>query len=360
VSKFIRIAVSAVLLAWIGWHTDWGQVRDAFANLRIELWVGAVVLLVICQVASARRWQVLARELRFERTVPQLLAYYLIGMYFNLLLPTSVGGDVMRAWYLDGGSGRKLASLAAVLLDRLNGLLVLIVMACIAMACIAMATEPLDLPPWIPLSVWGMAAAAVLGLASLFVLKSLRLLPKARRKQMRTMLQAMHAPHALAEATLLSVVIQVANVVVVWMIGVALHADVPFGYYFVFVPMVSLLTLLPVSLNGIGVREGGVVLFLTPLGIDPTIATTLAFLWFLTFSAISLLGGVVYLCGAYPKPATATAGAVTSEPATSEAPTSEAATSEAATSDPFEATDAHGSLGGDPDQGRAGQLDQAA
>jgi uncharacterized membrane protein YbhN (UPF0104 family) len=335
VSKFLRIAVSAVLLAWIGWHTDWGQVRDAFAHLRIELWLGAVVVLVICQVASARRWQVLARELRFERSVPQLLAYYLIGMYFNLLLPTSVGGDVMRAWYLDGGSGRKLASFAAVLLDRINGLLVLI-----AMACVAMALSPLELPAWIPLSVWGIAAAAVTGLAGLFVLRSLRLLPKARRKQMRTMLQAMRAPRALAEATALSMVVQVGNVILVWMIGLALNADVPLGYYFVFVPMVSLLTLLPVSVNGIGVREGGVALFLTPLGIAPTIAATLAFLWFLTFGAISLLGGVVHLCGAYPQPAPASAGLANSEPS--------------------EATDAHGPLGSHPDQGRAGQLDQAA
>ncbi len=108
----------------------------------------------------------------------------------------------------------------------------------------------------------------------------------------------------------------------------------PLAYYFVFVPMVSLLTLLPVSVNGMGVREAGVALFLTPLGIAPTIATALAFLWFLTFGAVGLVGGLVYLCGAYPKPV--------SNPQSSEALAN------------------HGSVRRDPDQGRAGQLDEAA
>jgi hypothetical protein len=184
-------------------------------------------------------------------------------------------------------------------------------------------------------SVWGIAAAAVLGLAALPVLARLRLLPENRRQQMRTIVHALRAPRALAEATLWSIVVQAGNVVLVWLIGMALGAEVPLAYYFVFVPMVSLLTLLPVSLNGMGVREGGVVLFLRHYRVDEPTALTLALLWFAVFAVVGLLGGVVYLCGAYPKPGSSSQAA-------------------------HEATDGHGSLGGDSDQGRAGQLDQAA
>lgn len=328
-NKYLRIAVSAVLLACIAWKTDWDKLGVAFAELRVGLWLAAVGMLIACQIASARRWQILARELRFERSVPQMFAYYLIGMYFSLTLPTSVGGDVMRTWYLDGGSGRKLAAFAAVLLDRLNGLLVLI-----AMACIAVPLAPSGLPTWIALSVWGIAAAAAAGLIALPILQRLELLPAGFRQQMHAMLQAMRAPRALFEATAWSVFVQVGNVLLVWLIGLALHADVPVAYYFVFVPMVSLLTLLPVSVNGMGVREGGVALFLTPLGIAPAIATALAFLWFLTFVAVGLVGGLIYLYGAYPKPAP--------NPQSPEAIAND------------------GSIHRDSDQGRTGQLDEAA
>ena len=71
-SKFIRLAISGLLLAVIAWRTEWGVVADKFANLHIALWLTAVGLLVAGQFASARRWQLFAQELRFERSLPQL------------------------------------------------------------------------------------------------------------------------------------------------------------------------------------------------------------------------------------------------------------------------------------------------
>jgi len=82
-------------------------------------------------------------------------------------------------------------------------------------------------------------------------------------------------------------------------------------------------------------REGGVALCLVPLGVDQPTAVTLAFLWFAVFALVGLLGGLVYLCGAYPKPGTVSQAS-------------------------SEATDGHEPLGCHPDQGREGQLDQAA
>lgn len=297
-SKLIRLAFSAALLGFIAWRTDWGEVVRAFANLRVELWLAGVGLLLVSQAVSARRWQLFAFELRFERTVPQLLSYYLIGMYFNLLLPTSVGGDVIRAWYLNAGAGRRLAAFASVFLERFSGLLVLI-----AVACLAVLLSPRTLPWWIPCAVWAIGGGAVCGLAATPLLTRWRLVPARRREQLRDLLDALHSPRTLARATLLSIFVQCANVVVVWMIGVGLDAPVPVGYYFVFVPMVSLLTLLPVSVNGMGVREGGVALFLAHLpGVPEGTAVTLAFLWFASGAAVSLVGGAVYLFGAFPKP----------------------------------------------------------
>jgi glycosyltransferase 2 family protein len=328
-TKLLRLAVSVVLLAAIAWKVNWADVQNAFVHLRPEYGLAAVGLLLLSQLASAKRWHLFARELHFECSVRQLFVYYLIGMYFNLVLPTSVGGDVVRAWYLAGNARRRLAAFAAVFLERLNGLLVLI-----ALACLATALSPLALPWWIPLCVWGIASGAVLGLAALPLLTRWSQLPLPRRHQLQTVLLALRAPRVLLLATLLSVFVQAANVVAVWLLGVALNAPVPAGYYWIMVPMVSLLTLLPVSLNGMGVREGGVLLFLAPLGVDEATALTLSFLWFAINSALSLLGGVVYLFGALPKPG---AQALASE-----------------------GESEHGSLGRDSDQGRERQLDQAA
>src|SRR5581483_4445381 len=117
VNKFLRIGVSAILLTWIGLKTDWHEVQGAFANLRIEWWLGALALLGVTQIVSTWRWQLLARPLGFDRSFKHMTGFYFIGMYFNMLLPTSVGGDVVRAWYLSGGTGRRLAAFMSVFLD---------------------------------------------------------------------------------------------------------------------------------------------------------------------------------------------------------------------------------------------------
>ncbi len=304
-SKYIRIAVSVVLLAVIAWRTDWSVVGDKFAHLNVGMWFAAVGILILAQFISAKRWQVFAQELRFERSLPQYSAYYFIGMWFNLSLPTSVGGDVVRVWYLDGKSGRKLAALASVFLERLNGLLVLIAVACVGILMAPSLVAPNELPTWIYASVWGVAGGAVLGMAALPVLQRWQIVPLQRREQMATVLGLMRVPKVIAWATLMSILVQALGVLGLWCVGLSLGLDIPPAYYCILGPMVSLLTLLPISVNGMGVREQGTIVFLAPLAVDPASATTLAFLWFFVSVAVSLLGGLVYLLGAYPKAETA-------------------------------------------------------
>jgi uncharacterized membrane protein YbhN (UPF0104 family) len=296
VNKYIRIAISAVLLSWIAWRTNWSDVASKFANLRIEFWLVGVGFLIIAQIASARRWQLFAREMQFNHTLPQYTAFYFIGTYFNLLLPTSVGGDVMRVVYLDGKSRRKLAAFASVVLERLNGLMVLI-----AMACVGVLITPVALPSWVQISVACIAGCAVLGIVSLPIVQRWDRLPLQRRQQLQTMLGLMRIPQLISRATLLSFVVQLLGVLTVWCVSLSLGLDIPVTYCCILGPMVSLLTLLPISVNGMGVREGGTILFLTPIGIEEGAGTTLAFLWFAVQVSVSLIGGLIYLFGAYPK-----------------------------------------------------------
>lgn len=325
-SKYIRIAVSVALFGVIGYRMEWDKFASGFANLRVELWLAAVAILIVAQAVSARRWQLFARELRFERTLPQYFAYYLIGMYFNLSLPTSVGGDVVRVWFLNGESGRKWAALASVFLERLNGLLVLV-----AVACVGVLIAPMDLPTWIQISVWSVAGCALLGVLTLPFARHLKFLPLQRRQQVETLLQLAHVPRVVAGATFMSMLVQVFGVMSLWCVGLSLGMEIPVTYYFILGPMVSLLTLLPISFNGMGLRELGMVVFLAPLEVSEPTATTLALLWFASTAAVSLLGGLVYMLGAYPRANSKT-----------------------------EEADEHGLVDRDSDQGREGQHSKAA
>ncbi len=300
-SKKLRLAGSAALLAWLAWRTDWRQVVEAFARLSWGWWLLATALYAAAQVVSSVRWQLMARPLGFRATTVQYTTFYFVGMFFNLVLPTSVGGDVVRAWYLarlDDGAGRRLPALLSVFAERLSGLAVLVLLA-----CAAALVSPVELPPWLRVAIAaaGVGTAVGLGISPLVArwgecTRFARLSRLARDGQ-----TYLGRPRLLLGTGLLSLAVQAANVAVVALIGHGLGLDVPAVYYAVMVPMVTLLTLLPVSVNGVGVREAGTVLLLAPAGVADGPAVSLALLWFLCFSAVGLAGVFFYLFGGLPR-----------------------------------------------------------
>jgi uncharacterized protein (TIRG00374 family) len=325
VSKKLRLAASSALLAIVACRIDWSHVCDAFANLRVSLWLLATAVYAVTQVVSALRWRLLARPLGFREPFGRFLSYYYIGMFFNLVLPTSVGGDVVRAWYLDGKSGRKIAAFISVLADRVHGVVMLLLIA-----LVALAFRPAELPAWMTWAVGAMTGGTLLGLGIVFILAWLSgaqdrvqntpcAIPSTQysvlgtrysapsgwglswRTHLRNLqLAIMPSSRVFFCATLLSLVIQLANVLIVYLIGLALGGPIDGSYYLILVPTVTLLTLLPISLNGMGVREGSMAVLLAPLGIEPSMAVTLAFLWFAVFVVPSLGGVVFYLFGRVP------------------------------------------------------------
>jgi uncharacterized membrane protein YbhN (UPF0104 family) len=343
VKKSWRLLVSAALVAVLAWRVDWGQIGSAFARLNGWFWLAALAVYLAAQTVSGLRWRILARAVGLDGPRAEFVGEYFVGMFFSLFLPTSVGGDVVRAWRLarrpgaEPPAGRRMAAVLSVLADRANGLVVLIVLACAAAACC-----PVALPFWALAAVLGVGGGAALGFGLLplwrrVVIPRLRAaLPRFARPLNGLQSLADGAAvtlgdrRVLVQGTALSALVQAANVVVVWLVGEGLGLRVPFLYYGVLVPLVTLLTLLPVSVNGVGLREMGLVVLLGPLGVGAADAVTLGLLSFAVYTAAGL-AGVFFLIGG---PAHARR--------------------------PLEVRGDDEPVGGDPDQGRARQPPAAA
>jgi uncharacterized membrane protein YbhN (UPF0104 family) len=300
-----RLVGSLAFVAVLSWRLDWGQVYTAFARLNVSLWLLAVALYLACQFVSSIRWQLLVQAIGFGGWWGQYLAYSFIGTFFNLALPTSVGGDVVRVWYLarqEGAApplGRRTGAFVSVLMDRASGLLVLLAVACVAALC-----SPVPLPAWIGGIAIAGGFAAMLAVLVLPFLTRLQPLFSPSPRLSRLLDGAIlyvQRPRELLLTTILALAIQLLNVALVWVIGQALGLQVPAMYYGILVPLIGLLTLLPVSLNGMGLREAGTVVLLAPLGVGPASAMTLAFLTFAASVAASLPGALFYLLGRFPR-----------------------------------------------------------
>jgi len=292
---WLRIVVTIALLGLLAWKADWAEIGKTFAQVPLVSIVLALLIYAAAQVFSSVRWATLAAALGIVQPLRRYVRLYCIGMFANLFLPTSVGGDVVRALRLGALSGRTREAACSVLADRLSGLGMLLLIAAVAVALL-----PADVPFWLRGSIWAVTA---LSLAFAIVC---RWAPSALPQWpgMRVVIDSVRVqldePRTALFAMMLALIVQGFNVVIVWVLGVSLDLPIPTMFYLVLVPTVSLLTVLPISLNGMGVREGATMLLLAPYGVSAGQAITLSVLWFLVMSAVSLSGAGFYLAGTRP------------------------------------------------------------
>jgi uncharacterized membrane protein YbhN (UPF0104 family) len=284
----LRVAGTAAVVAYVLTRVSPADLLAAMARVNLVLLAAAAVLYLLGQALSAVRWGVLGRAVGVDRPLRDYLRFYAAGMFFNLFGPSTLGGDAVRAWYLGHGRRRGLAA-ATVLFDRASGLATLVALAAAAL---------LALRPRLPraLSTTVVVAGSALFVTWLACPRLVRVLPREHR--VRRVVEHDLAPFwrdgaLLAWAAGLSLVFHVSQVAVQWVLGRALGVALPFAYCLVFHPLVVLLTALPVSLGGFGVREAGYVWLLGPVGVAPSAAVALSLLWFAVTAAAGLVGGLV-------------------------------------------------------------------
>ena len=301
--RLAKLALSLGLLAWLLRLVDVGDIGAVLAGANPTWLAAAFVLYVAGQGLSAWKWRVIAGAVGFHRPARSFIAYYFIGMFFNAFGLGTVGGDVMRAFCLAGGTRRGMA-LNTVIVDRLNGLLVLVALAFGAL----LLFRTYELPGALYWTTLALAGAILTGWWLAPILAP-AFLPSGNR--VRRLVEQDLAPYwgdyrLLARASALSLVFHLSQVGVLALLATALHLEIPATYFFVFGPLVNLFSALPISWNGLGIREGGYVFFLGHIGVGREVAVAFGLVWLGVVLLASAVGGFVYVTfrdGALPDPA---------------------------------------------------------
>jgi hypothetical protein len=284
--------LSLGLLAYLVGIVDVRGIAGVLAGTD-PVWLGlAAVLYLAGQALSAVKWRLLASAVGFRGPLLRFVAVYFVGMFFNAFGLGTVGGDVVRALYLAGGERRALA-LNTVVADRASGLLVLLT---IAMASL-LAFRTYELPAvlyWTTLSLCGALAAGWWAAPLLLP----RLLPAGHR--WRKLVEEDLAPYwqdarLLGAAAGLSAIFHLSQIGVLAALARALRLEIPGTYFFIFGPLVNVFSALPVSWNGLGVRESGYLFFLGHIGLGRESAVAFGLLWLGIVLAGGALGGIVYV-----------------------------------------------------------------
>jgi uncharacterized membrane protein YbhN (UPF0104 family) len=300
----VKIAVSVGLLALLFSRVDvarlWSVARQAS-----PAWLAIALLLYFGMVlASAVRWGLLLRAQHVSLSYGFLTQSFLVATFFNNFLPSNIGGDVVRITDTAKAAGSKTLATTVVLIDRGIGLLGLALMA----ATGASLMQRMAVGPVGPAMLWaGFGVGAMIATPALLMPETAtRLLQPLRvfhqewvdariEKLTYALTRFKETPAALAGCFAGAVVVQA--VLVAFYVAIARSMNIPIGFaeLAVIVPVSFIVQMVPVSVNGFGVREATFGFYFTRLGLPLESALLVSFVGAALIMLFSLTGGVAYL-----------------------------------------------------------------
>lgn len=298
---WLRLGIAAVLMAFV--LSLVADDADHLRNVNWSLIPFAWLLTLLSTAVKAYRWGVFARQSGLDLPFSRLLGSYFVGAFFSTVLPTSVGGDAVRAVDAASTTGRTADSTSSVLLERAIGLLTVAG----AGSLFALFMEPGRVPlPFVllvhALFLGGIAGLIMLRQGWLFgpvagLAERVRLgglVAKGRHLQ-NAFTEQLRDPGVLMQVVLLSIVANILTMSATYLVLTAVTAPIPVA---AFVPMIALATtaeLIPISIASLGVKESAYVFFLGLVGVSSGAAGVIAIIMRVLTWGHAFVGGVVFL-----------------------------------------------------------------
>ncbi len=299
--NFLKIAVSIGLLIFIFSTIDFWAFLQVIREANPWWLLAAFVMMMVGVVIRAWRWRILLDAIGVIVPLGELTAIYFIGFLFNNLLPSGLGGDAMRMVELNRHSERGSDAVTSVLVDRFLGL-----SALQAIALVVLLIDWGSIPPAVAYFTVAIFVGGLVG-GLLLINRRLYLALQQRWGLFRRITQVKmicnlfesfqrYPLPALGRSYLVSLLFNISLIAMNVFIGLALGAEATLVQYAVFVPITSLVLVIPISFAGLGVREGAYRQLFGQVGVPPEIAVAMSLMvYFLGNICTGIIGGVIYL-----------------------------------------------------------------
>ena len=301
----LNLAVAGGILAFLLWQIDVGRTVSLIRGANIAPLAGALAIFLGTTVLMAWRWRILLVAKRVAEPLLWLTKLYFIGYAAGQVLPTSLGGDAVRAVeHARRRPDAKGEAAAAVLVERWLGLVATLLLVAVALGATAGRYDDVAVFYWIEAAFLAVAVivAAVFFSGRVGALLA-RLGPMGRALRLDRAMQSLHdallgyRQHvgSLVSVLALTVGIQAARLIAIWLCGEAVGVELSPLPYFILGPLLFLVMLVPFTVNGLGVREAFFIAFLGRFGIGADEAFAAGFLFYAVTVAVSLPGALILL-----------------------------------------------------------------
>ena len=299
----IRTGITLGLLAFLAYQMDLRKLWVILVSASPLLVLLGTLVHVFSVLVSVVRWRTILVNFDVHIDYSPLAKITFIGFFFNLFLPSGIGGDFFRAYYLSKRKDRGMSTtLTTTLLERSGGLCALLVIGTLFAAFEDIRVEGVRL------------FDVFLVLITLYLLGNLMLfhawihrqissfLKKRKLEQIAAKLELVYSGlnalrgsrRSIVLALLLSLLIQFLTVVMVWFAALAIDIDAPFRIFMIFVPLINLSIMVPLTINGIGLRESLFYLLFSQIGLPMEMSVSLSLVTFSLHLLTAIPGLIIY------------------------------------------------------------------
>jgi uncharacterized protein (TIRG00374 family) len=304
--RALKLVVSVSLIAFLIVKISPGKLALHLKNLNALYLVIAVAVFFASSILGAVQWHMLLGAGGIALPFAKTFRLYFVGLFFNNFLPANVGGDAVKIFDVVRVGNDPYRVFAITLLDRVIGITGLCFLA-LAASVVLLPTEGIiNLKLYIIIFLGCIAPVFTLilnrrlsrGLRSLF--RNVRIWNIGERFDMifDHLGSFRSLRHLLVRLLLLALLVQFLRVATHIFVGKSLGIDITsqsFVHFYVFIPLLGLIMVLPISINGLGVREGTGILLFTQVGLSQEQSFLMEFITYVVMVGVSMVGGLFFL-----------------------------------------------------------------
>ena len=292
----LKLTVSFLLIWYLLRTNDLGAVGRHLGEIPSRSVALALLVLGASVILVSLRWMLVLRCIGARPTFGPVLHIVFIGMFFNQVLPSTVGGDAVRTWRLHKAGITLGASFRSVVLDRMAAFAGLVLLVALGLPFVSSITTDAAV-------FWSLTAIVVSAVGGMALLLSLDRIPLPWRRQglVRALddlaidaRRLFFSPNLATSSLGLSIIVHVGSAMTVLILALGMGIEIGALDCVILVPPVILVSVLPISMAGWGVREGAMITALGFAGVSSTDALTLSLIFGLVVMVIGLPGGVLW------------------------------------------------------------------
>ena len=299
----LKILISSSLIFFIFRSIDFNRILTVLGDIDYRYFLTALIITTVNLIIGAYRWKVILKVGEIDLQFKNILSLYFVGFFFNTFVPGNIGGDILRGYDVRQVSGKSKESFISVLMDRFIALFSL-VLVCLVSCFFSKQVIANKGIFFFILGFFSISSLALIFFLNSNIMRKFGFVLKIfnHRNMDAKIKEAYHhildykgRKDIIVPVFLISVFSHIVLILSIYILSLSISSTVSIKYFFLFVPIIIFLSMIPITISGLGIREGGFAYFFAIVGMPKESALLISLLLFTLLVLNGLFGGMIYI-----------------------------------------------------------------